>query len=82
LFGPKGFAALSPNRRQAEAYAGLTPTPWRSGSIDHHQGVSKAGNRRLRTKMLQLAWLWLIHQPQSSLARWYAGRESPRTLTI
>ncbi|WP_263623141.1 IS110 family transposase (plasmid) [Rhizobium sp. T1473] len=31
------------NRRQIAAYAGLTPTPWMSGTIDHEQGVSKAG---------------------------------------
>ena len=37
------------NRRQVAAYAGLAPTPWQSGSIDHEQGVSKAGNPRLRT---------------------------------
>jgi transposase len=41
------------------AYAGLAPTPWQSGSVDHEQGVSKAGNPRLRTTMIQLAWLWL-----------------------
>jgi transposase len=70
----EGLCRSFANRRQAGAYAGLTPTPWRSGSIDHEQGVSKAGNRRLRTKMLQLAWLWLIHQPQSALARWYHRR--------
>ena len=47
------------NRRQLAAYAGLAPTPWQSGSIDHEQGVSKAGNPRLRTTMVELAWLWL-----------------------
>jgi transposase len=59
------------NRRQLAAYAGLAPTPWRSGSIEREQGVSKAGNPRLRTMMIQLAWLWLRHQPQSALARWF-----------
>ena len=43
------------NRRQVAAYAGLAPTPWQSGSIDHEQGVSKAGNPRLRTTMVELA---------------------------
>ena len=37
------------NRRQVAAYAGLAPTPWRSGSVAHEQGVSKTGNPRLRT---------------------------------
>jgi transposase len=62
------------NRRQLAAYAGLAPTPWQSGALDREQGVSKAGNPRLRTMMLQLAWLWLRHQPGSALSRWFHGR--------
>lgn len=62
------------NRRQLAAYAGLAPTPWQSGSIDHEQGVSKAGNPRLRTAMIQLAWLWLRHQPSSALSLWFHER--------
>jgi transposase len=62
------------NRRQVAAYAGLAPTPWRSGSIDREQGVSKAGNPRLRTTMIQLAWLWLRHQSGSALTRWFHER--------
>jgi transposase len=64
------------NRRQIAAYAGLAPSPWRSGSIDREQGVSKAGNPRLRTMMIQLAWLWLRHQPDSALTRWFHERVS------
>ena len=59
------------NRRQVASYAGLAPTPWQSGSVDREQGVSKAGNPRLRTTLIQLAWLWLRHQPHS--ARWPCG---------
>jgi transposase len=62
------------NRRQIAAYAGLAPSPWQSGSIDREQGVSKAGNPRLRTTLIQLAWLWLRHQPKSALALWFAER--------
>ena len=62
------------NRRQVAAYAGLAPTPWKSGSIDHEQGVSKAGNPRLRTTMVQLAWLWLRHQPATALSLWFHER--------
>jgi transposase len=62
------------NRRQVAAYAGLAPTPWRSGSVDREQGVSKAGNPRLRTTMIQVAWLWLQHQPQSALSVWFRQR--------
>jgi transposase len=62
------------NRRQVAAYAGLVATPWQSGGIRHEQGVSKAGNPRLRTTMIQLAWLWIRHQPQSALTRWFKER--------
>ena len=62
------------NRRQVAAYAGLAPTPWQSGAIDREQGVSKAGNPRLRTTMIQLAWLWLRHQPSSALSLWFHDR--------
>ena len=62
------------NRRQVAAYAGLAATPWQSGGIRHEQGVSKAGNPRLRTTMIQLAWLWIRHQPQSALTRWFKQR--------
>ena len=62
------------NRKQVAAYAGLAPTPWQSGSVHREQGVSKAGNPRLRTTMIQIAWLWLRHQPQSALAVWYRER--------
>jgi len=62
------------NRRQLAAYAGLAPTPWQSGSVAHEQGVSKAGNPRLRTTMIQLAWLWLRHQPTSALSVWFQQR--------
>jgi transposase len=65
------------NRRQVAAYAGLAPTPWQSGSVRHEQGVSKSGNPRLRTTMVQLAWLWLRHQPTSALSLWFKGRLQP-----
>jgi len=80
--GPEVAAVLSTeglgrdfaNRRQVASYAGLASTPWRSGAIAREQGVSKAGNPRLRTTMIQLAWLWLRHQPQSALAQWFRRR--------
>ncbi|MEQ1754294.1 MAG: IS110 family transposase [Micropepsaceae bacterium] len=62
------------NRRQLASYAGLTPTPWQSGSVSHEQGVSKAGNPRLRTVMVQLSWFWLLHQPKSALTLWFRER--------
>jgi transposase len=62
------------NRREIGAYGGLTPTPWMSGKLDREQGISQAGNPRLRRAMIELAWLWLRHQPQSALSRWYVER--------
>ena len=73
------------NRRQVAAYSGLAPTPWQSGSIDREQGVSKAGNSRLRTTMVELAWLWTRHQPESELSKWFRERakiDSRRKVTI
>ena len=70
----EGFYRSFANRRQIAAYAGLAPTPWQSGSLSREQGVSKAGNPRLRTTMIQLAWLWLRHQPDSAVSRWFRER--------
>ncbi|MBB4189310.1 transposase [Sinorhizobium terangae] len=62
------------NRRQVAAYAGLAPSPWQSGNVNREQGVSKAGNPRLRATMIELAWLWLRHQPNSALTSWFKER--------
>ena len=62
------------NRRQVAAYAGLAPTPWQSGAVDREQGVSKSGNPRLRTTLIQVAWLWVRHQPRSALTLWFEAR--------
>jgi transposase len=62
------------NRREVASYCGLTPSPWQSGGIDREQGISKAGNRRARQKAIELAWLWLRHQPDSALSRWFLTR--------
>src|SRR3954466_987867 len=70
----EGLFRTFSNRKQVAAYAGLAPTPWQSGSVHREQGVSKAGNPRLRTTMIQIAWLWLRHQPQSALTRWFRER--------
>ncbi|SOC90309.1 transposase [Rhizobium sp. AN5] len=62
------------NRRQIASYAGLAPSPWQSGNVNREQGVSKAGNPRLRATMVELAWLWLRHQPTSTLSCWFKKR--------
>jgi transposase len=62
------------NRREVGGYFGLGGSPWRSGETDREQGISKAGNRRARHAAVELAWLWLIHQPNSALSRWFLER--------
>jgi transposase len=62
------------NRRQVAAYGGLAPSPWQSGGVERDQGISKSGNRRLRKTMIELAWFWLRHQPDSALSRWFQAR--------
>jgi transposase len=62
------------NRREVAALAGLTPTPYDSGSRLREQGISKAGNRRVRTLAIEIAWAWLRYQPQSKLSRWFLER--------
>ncbi len=62
------------NRRQLGSYLGLTSSPFNSGPVTRDQGISKAGNRRARTTMVELAWLWLRYQPASALSRWFRER--------
>ena len=56
------------------SYAGLTSTPYSSGGIDREQGIGKAGNRRLRTVMVELAWLWQRYQPGAAQVAWFRDR--------
>ena len=62
------------NRREVGSLAGLTPTPYQSGDSDLEQGISKAGNRRVRAVIIELAWAWLRFQPRSKLTQWYIRR--------
>jgi transposase len=62
------------NRRELGSLAGLTPTPYDSGESRREQGISKAGNRRVRWMMNELAWGWLRYQPDSELTQWYQRR--------
>lgn len=74
LLWSEGLYRRFDNRRQLAAYCGLAATPWRSGGIEQEQGISKAGNPRLRASLVELAWLWLTHQPDSALSRWFQAR--------
>jgi transposase len=62
------------NRRELASLAGLTPTPYASGDSQREQGISKAGNRRLRWMAVEIAWGWLRYQPDSALSCWYHRR--------
>ena len=62
------------NRRQLASLCGLVPSPYNSGTQVRDQGISKAGNRRVRALMIQLAWLWLRYQPGSKHSRWFQER--------
>jgi transposase len=62
------------NRRQLASYVGLTPVPHQSGEAERDRRISRAGNARARTTLIQLAWLWLRYQPDSALARWFRDR--------
>jgi transposase len=62
------------NRREVGGITGMVGTPYRSGLLHHEQGISKAGNKRIRSMAIQIAWGWLIHQPRSALTPWYSER--------
>jgi transposase len=70
----EAFVRELTNGKALGAYAGLVATPYSSGGSEREQGISKAGNRRLRTAAVELAWLWLRYQPDSALVRWFHGR--------
>lgn len=70
----EAFSRSFSNRRALGSYAGLTGTPFASGSMAREQGISKDGNRRLRACLVELAWFRLRFQPDSALAKWFHGR--------
>jgi transposase len=62
------------NRRAVGSFVGLAPSPFKSGTVDHEQGIGKAGNRRARSTMIELAWQWVRLQPQSELTLWFKAQ--------
>jgi transposase len=62
------------DRRAVARYAGITGSPDESGARRRERGLPRAGNARVRRGMIQLAWFWLLHQPESALTRWYKAR--------
>jgi transposase len=70
LFGWRRFK----NRREVAGAVGLTPTPYNSGDSVREQGISRAGNHRVRKLAIEIAWCWLRLQPNSKLSQWYQQR--------
>ena len=66
------------NRRQIGGLLGFAPTPYNSGESERDQGISGAGNARLQSISIQLAWNWVRWQPDSALTRWYHARFGDR----
>src|SRR5436190_11099803 len=62
----EAFVRRFANGKALGSYAGLTSSPYSSGGIDREQGIGKGGNRRLRTVMVELAWLWTRYQPAAA----------------
>ena len=62
------------NRKQLASYVGLTPAHFQSGSMSRDQVITKSGNAKARTVMVELAWLWLRYQPASPLSVWFQER--------
>src|SRR5499427_7793844 len=62
------------NRREVAGYLGLASSPWASGRVQRDQGITKSGNPRARRTAIELAWLWLRHQPGSFLTQWFRQR--------
>ena len=80
----RGFA----NGKALGSYAGLASSPYSSGGIDREQGIGKAGNRRVRTVMVELAWLWTRYQPGAAQVCWFrervgaTGRRARKTMVV
>lgn len=67
------------NARQVGSCVGLVPQPYDSGQSRIDQGISKQGNRRVRALLIEMAWMWLRHQPGSAISRWFERRTGTGT---
>ena len=81
----EAFVRRFANGKALGSYAGLASSPYSSGGIDREQGIGKAGNRRVRTVMVELAWLWTRYQPAAAQVCWFrdrVGSTGPRVRKI
>jgi transposase len=59
------------NRRQVASITGLCPRVWSTGTCIRQGRISKHGNRRLRTALIELAWRIVRFQPEyRGLKKW------------
>lgn len=76
------------NRRQVGGCVGLVGAPYDSGERRQDQGISKQGDARLRGGLIELSWLWLRYQPNSTISHWFAertkgqGKRNKRTMIV
>jgi transposase len=84
---PKGLGALSyevldreirdwqrfKNRRQVGSYSGLTGGISGSGEQSADLSITKAGNGRLRSCLVESAWRMVFHQPDYWLVKKWSG---------
>src|SRR5215218_3220432 len=70
----EAFVRPFANGKALGAYAGLSPTPYSSGGTEREQGIGRAGNARLRTVLVELAWIWQRYQPGSAIVGWFRDR--------
>jgi transposase len=70
------------NRRQVGSFLGLTPSPYNSGEEERCQGISRAGSGHVRAIMIETAWLWVRHQPKSTLTQWFVERTAGHSTRV
>jgi len=73
LFGEVLWRDLR-DRRAVARYAGLSGSPDESGKKRREKGLARAGNLRVRTAMIQMAWRVVNFQPGCALVRWFEAR--------
>jgi len=69
LEGEVGQWSRFNNRRQVASYTGLCGGISASGQYQQLLSITKHGNVRLRTALIELAWRWVMWQPQCPLVR-------------
>ncbi len=62
------------NGKEIGSLSGLSPTPYSSGDSNREQGISKAGNRRVRAIIVEISWIWIRFQKESKLTKWFNER--------